>query len=390
MSKKSEEKARRVLSQVKELSDSLQQCVSFLSQTEQQLQRRMSELLLVLEVSCALSSELNLEHLADLVIESLTKHFKAEEASIMLVEPESDSLIIKASRGLSPQIIKKTRLKLGEGISGWVAKHGEAVLLSRGQKDPRFAKLMKRENIVSAISVPLKFKSRIVGVLNLNNIGRKDVFNDEDVAFLSILADITAVAVENAQLYEKARRHYRNTIASLSTAIDAKDPHTRGHSENVTKYALAIADELGLADAEKEILETAALLHDIGKIGIPESTLTKPTELSPQEYELIKTHPLTGTQIISPIEMFSPVTSIIYYHHERYDGNGYLCGLKGKEIPLGARILAVADAFEAITAERPYRPALSFDQAVAELKKGSGKQFDPRVVKAFLKIVKKR
>jgi putative nucleotidyltransferase with HDIG domain len=349
----------------------------------------MAELLLVLEVSCALTSELNLEHLVDLVVDSLTRHFKAEEASLMLLEPDSGILSIKAARGLSLEIIEETRVKLGEDIAGWVAKHGEAVLLAKGQRDPRFSKVMKRDNIVSAISVPLKFKDKIVGVLNLNNIGRKDVFNEEDVAFLSILADITAVAVENAQLYERARQHYRSTIASLSAAIDAKDPHTRGHSENVTKYALAIAQELGMSEIEKEVLETAALLHDIGKIGIPESTLTKQDELSAQEYELIKTHPLTGIQIIKPIEMFTPVTSIISSHHERYDGNGYARGLQGEDIPLGARILAVADAFEAMTAERPYRSALSFEKAVAELKKGAGTQFDPKVVNTFLKVLKK-
>ena len=180
---------------------------------------------------------------------------------------------------------------------------------------------------------------------------------------------------------------YIGTIKMLAKAIDAKDPYTKGHSENVTKVAVEIAREMKLPERLVRNIEFAALIHDIGKIGIKDSVLTKPSRLSDSEYELIKKHPVIGEQIIAPIEFLTNIAPLVLYHHEHFDGNGYLEGLKGEEIPLGARILMVADSFEAMTSDRPYSKSMSKEESVAELKDKAGSQFDPRVVQAFMRVL---
>lgn len=176
-------------------------------------------------------------------------------------------------------------------------------------------------------------------------------------------------------------------IVALAIAIDAKDPYTRGHSVRVARYAAATAEELGLESQEIENVLYAGLLHDIGKIGISEQILHKPTSLEVEEWEAVKAHPVTGAKILAPIPSLREAIPMVRHHHERYDGTGYPQGLTGKEIPLGARILAVADAFEAMTSCRPYTHTMYFAQAAAILKGGMGKQWDAEVVEAFLKTI---
>jgi putative nucleotidyltransferase with HDIG domain len=178
-------------------------------------------------------------------------------------------------------------------------------------------------------------------------------------------------------------------IVALAITIDAKDPHTHGHSARVARYAAATAEELGLEPQEIENILYAGLLHDIGKIGVSEQILHKPAILDVEEWGVIKAHPITGAKILEPIPSLQRIIPLVRHHHERYDGTGYPQGLTGKEIPLGARILAVADAFEAMTYHRPYRRAMPLAQAAAILKEGMGKQWDAEVVKAFLKMLER-
>lgn len=179
------------------------------------------------------------------------------------------------------------------------------------------------------------------------------------------------------------------TVKAFVKAIEAKDSYINGHSEQVTSYAVAIARELGLPRKEINMIRTASLLHDIGKIGIDEGILSKPAKLTKEEYDEVKKHPLIATQIIGHIPLFKKVIPIIFHHHEHYDGSGYLSGLRGEEIPLGSRILGVADAFDAMTSERPYRPAYTLEGAVRELKKNAGSQFDPKIVEVLCTLIEK-
>lgn len=191
-----------------------------------------------------------------------------------------------------------------------------------------------------------------------------------------------------SRLYEDLRSTYMRTIKVLAQAIDARDHYTHSHSENVARYAAAIAEELGLNASDIEKIREACELHDLGKIGIEDNILGKPAALTEQEWKQIKRHPLTGAQILEPLTFLNGVIDLVRQHHEHYDGLGYPAGLKGDDILLGARILNLADAYEAMTSARSYRKIpLTKEEAITEIKNNNGKQFDPKIVDAFLKIV---
>lgn len=201
-------------------------------------------------------------------------------------------------------------------------------------------------------------------------------------AFLNILKDINIAHKDLKMLYQ-------DLIMAFSIAIDAKSPWTKGHSERVANYAVSIAKEMGLKKQDIDALMTAGLLHDIGKIGTYDVILEKPTELSEEEFALVKKHPVKGEEILKPIKEFVTVLPIVKFHHEKFDGTGYPYGLKGEEIPICARILSVADSFDSMTSDRPYRSGPGREHAVSELKLCSGTQFDPKVVEAFVKVLEK-
>ena len=197
------------------------------------------------------------------------------------------------------------------------------------------------------------------------------------------------LARRSFELYTKMRKVYLDTIRALAAAIDAKDPYTKGHSERVAEMALALAQELNLPEREIERIEYTALLHDIGKIGVDERILGKDDGLTSEEYKKIQKHSITGAKIIEPVDFLKDSYEAIYHHHERYNGDGYPDGLKEKNIPLSARIIAVADAYDAMGSDRPYRKKLNKDKIMQELKDQSGKQFDPEIVKALISIINK-
>jgi len=195
------------------------------------------------------------------------------------------------------------------------------------------------------------------------------------------------LARRSFELYTKMRKVYLDTIRALAAAIDAKDPYTKGHSERVSEMSLALAQELNLSDRDIENIEYAALLHDIGKIGIADNILGKNSSLTNEEFDKIKEHPIMGAKIIEPVDFLKNSYEAIYHHHEKYNGTGYPDGLKEKDIPLSARIIAVADAYDAMGSDRPYRKKLSKDEILNELKDQAGKQFDPEIVKALISIL---
>jgi len=244
--------------------------------------------------------------------------------------------------------------------------------------------------------IPGFFRNDLIGILFLGAKEGGGVFRPEELGFLSVLASDVVMAIRNAWLFEdlnkqldKNKKLFLNTVIAFATAIEAKDKYTSGHTERVVKYSLIIADILSKTDpgvsAEFiENLRVAALLHDIGKIGIPEEILNKKGILTGKEREFIFKHPLIGANILSPIGEFKEIIIGIKHHHERYDGKGYPSGLKREETPLIAAIIAVADSYDAMTTDRPYKKALSKDDALKEIKRNSGKQFNPRVVGAFV------
>lgn len=373
--------------EVSRLASSLNKMAFALQHSTENLKHRLEELSILSEVSKATSSTLDLDKVLNLVLEDAIKALHAQAGSIMLLNESKGELRIKVARGLGYETIKKTRVKLGEGISGWVAESGEPLLLIDGVDDPRFDGV--RGGIKDAVCVPLKTKEKIIGVVNVNDKKEK-AFTSSDVNLLSTLANQAAGAIENAQLFETLHNVYLSTIEALAAAIDAKDPYTHGHSSRVAHYSREIAKMLDLPSLEVEAIQAAAYLHDIGKIGISERILLKVGRLNREEYTLIQTHPEIAAKILSPIQFPWEVLSPIRHHHESIDGGGYPRGTKGDEISLGGKIIAVADAFDAMTSSRPYRSAFSLKDAIEELKRYSGKQFDPRVVDAFLNVLERK
>lgn len=373
-----------------QLLRSLAEIVEALEHTKSQLEARVADLSMVLEVSQILTEGLDINQVADFIAQRAMDYLQADSATLMLIENKKQ-LSIVAAKGLSAQISQDFKLSIGEGIAGWVVKTGEPIILdSEHPQDRDFLQSLNREKVKSCISVPLVYDCQTIGALSITNVISERHFSFDNLQVLLIISDIAALAIENLGLFKKSQRDFLNTVAALAAAIDAKDAYTRGHSERVANYAVAIADELKLPEEEKGSIETAALLHDIGKIGIPDGIMEKPAKLTDKEYKVVKMHPYTGLQIIQPIEVLAEVLPLVVAHHERYDGTGYLEGVKGKDIPLGARIIAVADAFEAMTSERAYRAALSIEDAMQELQKNVGTQFDPEIVQTFLKIIKRQ
>jgi len=337
----------------------------------------------------ALASIRDMSELLDSIAHTALELVQGETASIMLLsDSEKGLMTIRAASGIDKDIIRESRVKIGEGIAGWVAETASPLLLSDTLEDPRFGNLSgKNRRIRSAVVVPLEWNKKVIGVLNVDNVTSNYQFSPEDLHLLCILAGQAAFAIENARMYMEARKLYIGTIRALAFTIEAKDGYSIGHIDRVARYSTSTAKKLRLSEEAIESIKYAAILHDIGKIDISEEILLKPDVLTREERELIEMHPKLGTKIIQPVSLLSDVSKIIYHHHERYDGQGYLEGLKGDRIPLGSRILAVADAYEALTSDRPYKSALTEDQAKLEIENCSGSQFDPDVVKAFLSVL---
>lgn len=336
----------------------------------------------LIEITKFVNSTLNLNALLDRMLEISTNVLNAEAGSILLLDEDKDELVFAAATGEKSDKIKEIRVPVGEGVVGWVAREDKPVLIADAQNDPRFFKKADQKTkfkTKTIVAVPLKTKDKLIGVVEILNKKDNSLFNEEDVNLLEALSNQAAVAIENAKLYENLKELFLNTVKSLAAAIETKDIYTRGHSERVTHYSLIIAKKLGIKADEFENLRLAALLHDIGKIGIDESILRKPAKLSLPEFEEIKKHPIYAANILESIPQLKAIIPIIKHHHERYDGNGYPSALKGKDIPYFSRIIAIADTFDAMSSNRPYRQALPIDICLQEIINCSGTQFDPEI-----------
>lgn len=331
----------------------------------------------------------DLDRLCRLILEAAVKECNPDRASLMLLGKDG-YLHIKSSIGIAKRIVSRVRQEVGSGIAGRVAETAAPITINEGQKlTPGLKKSLLGLGVKSAVSIPIIADSKVMGVLNLGKYHKKPFFDEEDVELLMILAYEAGAAINNCQLIEELQNFYIGSMVSLASALDARDHSTQGHSEKVGRLAVSIARKLKLPNEQVDRVKSASMLHDIGKIGIPDSILLKPARLNKREFAVIKKHPIFAVKILKHIPRLKSIIPIIYHEHERYDGKGYVDGIKGNEIPIESRIIAVADAYEAMTSDRPYRKALAKREAVAELRRGSGTQFDPAVVTAFLMVIKK-
>jgi len=361
------------------------------SQLYSHMERRINELSTLFKSSEIINSSLELEQIMNLLLELTLKEVKSEYGLLLLREQRTRKLIPQISKGISLSRIKKGCFSEGKGALGWVAKKGQSLIIDNYQKDIRFQNSGEFLNLVpqAMLIVPLKVRKETIGVLAIGNPLSHPFYTGNDLNIAQSLANQAAIAVKNAYLYQDLQKSLLNIVAALVNAIEAKDKYTRGHSQRVTEYSLRIAKVLGLSKEEMKIIKSCGLIHDIGKIGINDNILHKSSKLNPEEYKIVKRHSVMGEEIIRPVEFLKKGLPVIRHHHERYDGKGYPDGLKGKAIPLLARILAVADSFDAMTSHRPYRKPLSLEESIMKLKEGSGTQFDPEIVKVFLSILKK-
>jgi putative nucleotidyltransferase with HDIG domain len=351
------------------------------------IEEKVEKLALLSKLSQILNSTLDQQEVRRRAMEAVTQLMRGEVGSLLLVDEEKQQLYFEVALGDREEDIKKIALNLGEGIAGWVAQNGEPLIVNAPEEDPRFFKGVdertefKTRNLICA---PVKVKEKVVGVLEAINKQGEEDFNGEDLSLLISLADQVAIALDNARLYQELEEMFFQTAESLATAIEKRDPYTGGHTKRVTSYSLAIAKYLPLSLAERKCLRIASVLHDIGKIGIEDQILRKPERLSPEEFNTIKHHSDMGAEIIEHIRQLREIIPGVKYHHEQLNGSGYPHGLKGKDIPMLARIVAVADTYDAMTTDRPYRKALEKEVAVEELRKYAGTQFDKEVVEAFI------
>jgi len=352
-----------------------------------QLERKVVELDNLLKATEAIASTLQLDPLLDMIMELSMNVMDAEGCSVLLVDDKERKLQFVAASGAKKEEIKKLSLDIGEGVAGWVVQNDQPLLIDDVSKDARFSKRVDEtlgQKTKSLICIPLKVKDRTIGVMEVINKRGDRTFTEKDMALFKPLSAQAAVAIERARLYEDLEDMYISTVKSLAAAIDAKDPYTRGHSERVTRFSLLIAKEIGLDEKTQKDVQLCALLHDVGKIGVPISVLRKKDKLTDEDWQHIRRHPVLGAEIISPIRQLKELVPNIRHHHERYDGKGYPDNLKEEQIPLIARILAVADTFDALTSERPYRNGLPDKSALEEIEVVKGTQLDPACAEAFL------
>jgi putative nucleotidyltransferase with HDIG domain len=352
---------------------------------------RMRALMPLFEVSKKIISEVDTKILFKLLVDTTVKETRADRVCLALLDEETGSLRVKEAHGASRDYIDKFENVYSKELSELMFKDMKPVLIfPDAQLPPELEKAIQIEDIAYGVCVPLTTRGKITGLISVCRTSKERPFTSSDVELVTVLSGQATAAIENAYLYEKLQQSYLSMMVALSCVVEARDLYTDKHMKDIAEYSVDIANKMGLPEDEVENIRKAALLHDLGKISIPDHILMKPDKLSEEEIEIIKKHPENGAKIIEPVEPLRNAKDIIKHHQECYDGSGYPDGLKGENIPLGARIIAVADSYGAMTTDRPYRKALSIEEAVKELKRCSGTQFDPAIVTIFLSLLKEK
>jgi putative nucleotidyltransferase with HDIG domain len=332
---------------------------------------RLSDLVFMYQFSQVIATSLDITEQTSRLVEFVGRRFAPHHIGLSLIDTAGEALVVLV--GPEP---------------------GKSLLLTETNEDALRAahrQLIDRPSVTPDrwIEVVLRSRDRVIGLLDIALRSEQPPFEAADRHLIEVFASQIAAALDNARLYRALKDQHEQMIAALAGAIEARDSYTYGHSRQVTRYAVRLAQELGLSADEIERIHYAGLLHDIGKIGVPDDVLLKPGPLSVQEAAQMRAHPEIGIRILEQIRGLRDILPIIAAHHERIDGTGYPYGLRGDEIPLGARILAVADAFEALTADRAYRPALSPEQALQILQEGRGTHWDAQVVDVFVRLMQR-
>lgn len=346
----------------------------------QKIQRRLKA---VYDANEIISSEHDIRKVFKKIMEQLVTLVPANNGVILMLDQKSNKL--KSTFEYSGSGEKE--IQVSSTIIRRAYKDGEAVLVSDAGADSRFgaAQSVVVGNIASVMCVPMMYNDHILGVLYLDTRGTANAFNQDDLELLVALAGPAAVAIQNALYVDQLEDEFQTTLKLLSTAIEMRDHYTLGHTFRVTKYSVEIAREMGWDDEKLKEVEMGGVLHDVGKIAVADAVLRKPGRLTDEEYDQMKIHPERGAELMKDCKKLEPLIPYCLYHHEKYDGTGYPFKLAGEDIPIEGRVVAVADTFDAMTSNRPYRDGLPMEVALEELEKCTGTQFDGQCVEAFMR-----
>ncbi len=367
-----------------------------MTNTLEELEQRNRWLSRLVELSVTLNSTLDLDALLQLVTNTACELLVCEAASILLYDEKQARLYFAAATGSDSKKLAEIPVPLDSSLAGRIFRENRPILLNALEGNARHFLLPSEHvdfHVRSLVGVPMLVKERSIGVLEAVN-KRQGLFGEQDEAILYVTASHAAIAINNAQMFRDVERSraelglaYDATIAGWSRALDLRDRDTEGHSERVADLTIRLARAYGLHEDDLVHIRRGALLHDMGKLGVPDAILHKPGRLTDSEREIICNHPLYAHQMLSPIAYLQPALDIPCSHHEKWDGTGYPHGLKGEEIPIAARLFAVVDVWDALINERPYHKGWSRDKAGDYIRSESGKQFDPKVVDVFMRVV---
>ena len=362
----------------------------------EQSQRRLNQVEALHSIDLAISTSMELRTTLNLLLTHVESLLDVDAADILLFNIGLQEFKFAAGHGFYTDDIERARVRLGASFAGRAALEHKTIIVSgelASQAESDFSMMYEREGFVAYAGVPLIAKGQIKGVLEVYHrlVHRRE---PEWLNLLETLAGQAAIAIDNAQLFDSLQQTnielvmaYDATIAGWSRAMDLRDKETEGHTQRVTDLTLKLARTMNISEAELAHIRYGALLHDIGKMGVPDNILLKADELTDEEWEKMRKHPDFAFQMLSSIRHLQPALDIPYCHHEKWDGTGYPRGLKGNQIPIAARIFAVADVWDAITSDRPYRKGWSEEKALKYIEEQSGKYFDPQVVKEFFRLI---
>ncbi|MGD8752233.1 MAG: PAS domain S-box protein [Anaerolineales bacterium] len=348
------------------------------------------------EIDQTILASMDLQLTFNVLLDKIRDQLKVDAVDVLVQQQESQTLRFVAGKGFKSEVLKHTRLRIGEGHAGQAAIERRIVHipnLSAVEDGFSKAPLLRSEGFVSYYAVPLIAKGDVKGVLEIFH--RSPLETDQEwLDFLDAFAGQAAIAIDNAMLFEGLNRSnvdllmaYDSTLEGWARALEYRDMETEGHSQRVTEMAVRLAKEMGMNESDLINVRRGALLHDIGKIGIPDAILQKPGPLNDEEWELMRKHPIFAYEMLSPIRYLQPALEIPHYHHEKWDGTGYPQGLSGEIIPLPARIFAIIDVWDALKSDRPYREAWEEQRVLEYLREQSGKHFDPQVVEVFFRLL---
>ena len=370
------------------ISNSLKILIKNTSEQDQELAR----LYALVDVGKVINSSLDLTTVLNEVMDTIISLTGAERGFLMLSSRNSE-LEFRVARNMARETLEEEEFKISSTIAHRVAEQGEPVLTTNAQEDPRFTgqHSVAIYNLRSILCVPLKVKGLVTGLIYADNRVRSGAFTQRDLNILTAFANQAAVAIENARLFNDLQRSnfelaqaYDITLEGWARALELRDQETEGHTRRVTELTVRLAKSMGFEGEELNHIRRGALLHDIGKMGIPDRILLKPGKLTEAEQEIMKRHPVYAYEMLEPIEKLRPALDIPHCHHEKWDGSGYPDGLQGRDIPLAARIFAIVDVWDALCSDRPYREAWPAEKVRAYLREEADKHFDPQVVDAFL------